>query len=506
MPATETDPSMTAPLRGLPMLPDALALRLDTCRTLPSLPGAVLEILHLSRDEETTPADYAAIIETDPALTLRVMALANSAFYARRGLEATTVQEAVIRLGTDATLAAAMSFGLQSVRIPDRFWHRSLAAAVAARELAHRLCPEAAGRLFTAALLQDIGILALVTLEGDDYARLLVRHAPHLRLVQAEHDAFGCDHALVGAWLAREWGSSLALARGIADSHGPLVDGDVRRLCLRLSGRVADAGLAEDPGLAFAKLAQALAHLDDLRTFPLAALLGELRAALPSMAELFTLTRVPECDDRELLREGKNRLVELSLSLGARLDEQHQALDTLRRENKALDRYNRLDPLTGLANRRWLRNRLDEQMTLASEQGQGLALLFIDLDHFKRLNDRHGHAVGDSVLVHFAAALRELIREGDLAGRYGGEEFMVLLPGEEDSGARVVANRLLRLLETQPMGEAAGEPLFVSASIGIASLENGPFDTAAQMIDAADRQMYSAKRGGRARVSTARPD
>ncbi|MDR5865646.1 sensor domain-containing diguanylate cyclase [Halomonas koreensis] len=506
MPDHLTDPAvLDTPLRGLPMLPDDLALRLEACRDLPSLPSVVMEVLQLSRNEEAGPADYADRIAPDPALTLRVLALANSAFYARRGLEAATCHEAVARLGTDATLAAAMSYGLQDSQAPDHFWHRSLTAAVAARELANRLCPAEAGRLFTAGLLQDIGILALSALDGESYDHLLARRPRHLRLVQAEHEAFGCDHALVGGWLARDWGASLAMARRIADSHGPLTDGDAARLCLRLSGRIADARLAEDPGLAFAKLAQSLEHLDDLAAFSLDALLEELRAALPSMAELLTLTRPPEQDTPSLLREGKQRLVELTLSLSRRLDAQRDTMDALRQENRELDHRSHTDPLTGLANRRWLERCLGEEIRRAGTDHRGLALLFIDLDHFKAFNDRHGHALGDSVLVHFAATLRDLVREGDLAGRYGGEEFMVVLPGETEAGARVVADRLLALLETQPMAETDGESLYVTASIGIASLDLALPGNVAELIDAADRQMYSAKQAGRARVSTARP-
>lgn len=506
MPLTETEAApMATSLRGLPILPDDLALRLERCQHLPSLPATVLEVLELSRRPDMGPADLAGAIERDPALTLRMVALANSAFYTRRDQEVATCHEAASRLGTDATLAAAMSFGLGQRDLPDHFWHRGVTAAVAARELAHQLCPEAAGRLFTAALLQDVGILALRALDGERYGALLHRHPQHATLIQAEQATYGCDHARVGAWLTLDWGASLGLARRIADSHGPLATDDPEPLCLRLSGPVADAWLADDPSLAFAKLARTLEGAAGAEAPSLERILEELRVALPSLAELFALTRLPDLDEPRLLLEGKRRLVDLTLRLSARLDEHHHQLDALRRENDALDLKTRLDPLTGLANRGWLEYCIDRQLQAAAQGHAELALLFIDLDHFKALNDRHGHNVGDAVLVQLAATLVDLIREGDLAGRYGGEEFVVLLPGETGDGALRVAQRLLERLAAQPMAEVEGRPLHVSASIGIASLETGPFHSALQMIDAADRQMYRAKRDGRSQIASVKP-
>ncbi|WP_185827459.1 sensor domain-containing diguanylate cyclase [Halomonas nitroreducens] len=504
----DTDSPVLAEASAAPdlqALPAGLSRRLQECQTLPSLPAAVSQVLRLSREEEVGTDQFARAIEPDPALTLRVVALANSAYYRRAGQDVVTCHDAVSRLGSEATLAAVMSFGLQAARIPEPLWHRAVIASVAARELAQRLCPESAGLLFTSALLQDIGVIGLLALDDEAYRRQLPHHGEHLRLMLAEHDAYGCDHALIGAWLALSWGVPPGLARCIADSHGPLEDGDMARLCLRLSGRIADARLAPDPGVALARLAQQLEHLEGLQAMPLAPLLQALHARLPAMSQLLALTQPLALDDEDLLHQGKQRLVELTLSLSTRLQQRHRELDDLRRENAALEQRSHTDPMTGLANRAWLEHCLDQRLDETTAQAGALALLFIDLDHFKQLNDRHGHGLGDRVLINFASALRELVREGDLAGRYGGEEFVVILPGETSDGARVVASRLLALLVAQPMAEVAGEPLFVSASIGIASLEDAPIGSAQEMIATADRQMYRAKRDGRARVSTVRP-
>lgn len=189
-------------------------------------------MLNLARMPEPRLADFAKVIERDPALTLRLLSLANSAFYARSGAQVSTCLDAVSRLGLDATLAAAMSFGLPSTGNHfaldyDYLWQRAIIAALAGQHLAQRLSPEDAGRVFTTALIQDIGIMALEAVDGERYSGEMPGLRDHHALSLAERERYGCDHALVGAWLAASWGVPGHLAQGIADSHGPLEESDI---------------------------------------------------------------------------------------------------------------------------------------------------------------------------------------------------------------------------------------------------------------------------------------
>ncbi|MFY0990197.1 diguanylate cyclase [Halomonas sp. C05BenzN] len=504
-PASETgrDSRDSCPL---PPLPASLQARLADCHTLPSLPAAVARVLMVARRPDASLFDYAAAIEEDPALTLRLLALANSVFYSRQRSEASTCRDAVSRIGLDATLAAVMSFGLARPASADTLdldalWQRAIIAALAARHLAERLCPERSGTLFTTALLQDIGILAAEALDGDDYAALIQATVGHDALCQAEREHYGCDHADLGAWLAASWGIPTHLARGIADSHGELEAASPDTLCLRLSGRIADGWLTEAPERAFGRLIRRLETLEALSPASLEEILADLQEQLPSMAELLEITRPPQRDSHEMLAEAKRHLFMQTLALGARLDAHQAELDALRERHAELERSSRLDPLTGLANRAWLEQRLEERFHRSREAGKDLSLVFIDLDHFKQLNDRHGHQFGDQVLTSFATNLQEMVREGDLAGRYGGEEFLVILPDEGATGAEAMARRLSRRLARQPVARVDGEPLHVTVSVGIACLSDADFRDAREMIDAADQGMYQAKRDGRARIS-----
>ncbi len=167
------------------------------------------------------------------------------------------------------------------------------------------------------------------------------------------------------------------------------------------------------------------------------------------------------------------------------------------------------DPLTGVRNRRFLDERLVEEVARARRHGTPLACLFIDIDRFKRLNDRHGHATGDVVLQGVAARIAASLRMTDLLTRYGGEEFAVLQPGTDLGEAQRVAERILRSIAGEPFRGARGDALSLTVSIGVASLEgvHGPDDLgglSGALTHAADEAMLEAKRRGRNGIAVAR--
>jgi diguanylate cyclase (GGDEF)-like protein len=163
------------------------------------------------------------------------------------------------------------------------------------------------------------------------------------------------------------------------------------------------------------------------------------------------------------------------------------------------------DQLTGVANRRQLFLRLEQEFSRSVRFGDPLSILMIDLDHFKLINDRHGHSVGDGVLRGVAMALRRNVRKIDLVVRYGGEEFCVVLPRVGKPEALEVAEKLRRTVAgaTLPGPEGAG-PLSVTISLGVSTLGIDAEDVAG-LIEKADTALYEAKRQGRDRVAMAQP-
>ena len=158
-----------------------------------------------------------------------------------------------------------------------------------------------------------------------------------------------------------------------------------------------------------------------------------------------------------------------------------------------------IDQLTGLYNRRYMTAQLTGLMQRAQKGGQPVAALVVDIDHFKKINDSFGHAVGDEVLREFAARLASNVRAVDLACRYGGEEFVVVMPDTELEHAHRIAERLRRHVAGSPFRVSGGhELLSVTISIGVASA--GPGDEADALLKRADEALYSAKSEGRNRV------
>jgi len=174
----------------------------------------------------------------------------------------------------------------------------------------------------------------------------------------------------------------------------------------------------------------------------------------------------------------------------------------LGRQADHFERLSREDALTGLSNRRGFLRRLDQELVRAKRYRQPLALLFVDVDGFKRINDRHGHRVGDLALRHVAAAIQSELRSTDLGARWGGDEFTVLAPNTSEAAAAKFAERLRVLISR------AGTHGHVTASIGSAVFDGAPVMdhiSSQDLISASDDALSAAKREGRNRVASSGP-
>jgi diguanylate cyclase (GGDEF)-like protein len=177
------------------------------------------------------------------------------------------------------------------------------------------------------------------------------------------------------------------------------------------------------------------------------------------------------------------------------------ALDNARL-HRIVERQALVDGLTGLANRRQCEETLEDELARVERFGGSLAVVVADLDWFKDINDRHGHPAGDAVLREFAVLLEETVRDVDLAGRWGGEEFVLVLPGTDVAGGAQLAERIRGALAGRTVLAVDGSPIPVTASFGVAAIP--PAKTASELFAAADAAMYQAKRAGKNRVEAAR--
>lgn len=176
----------------------------------------------------------------------------------------------------------------------------------------------------------------------------------------------------------------------------------------------------------------------------------------------------------------------------------HALLQGAKTEATRLHELAVTDGLTQVANHRAFQDRLREEFRRAQRYDDPLALILIDLDHFKQVNDNFGHQVGDEVLVSVAVAAKAAVRETDFIARYGGEEFAVLLPKTHLAGALTVAERIVAELKSLSVGPAG---LKVTASFGVSGFPGRSVNTSEQLVRTADEALYRAKREGRNKIS-----
>jgi two-component system cell cycle response regulator len=174
-------------------------------------------------------------------------------------------------------------------------------------------------------------------------------------------------------------------------------------------------------------------------------------------------------------------------------------LQHIEEQRRELERLAITDGLTGLYNYRWFMERLEQEVTRVRRFSFPLAVLLIDLDHFKQVNDTYGHMVGDKALIEVATAIKDSLRRTDWAARYGGEEFCILAVGANAEGACVFGNRLRERVALQPISVGHEKNIQVTCSIGVAQLDSSTADARA-LLQRADEALYEAKRKGRNNV------
>lgn len=189
------------------------------------------------------------------------------------------------------------------------------------------------------------------------------------------------------------------------------------------------------------------------------------------------------------------------LATGRRIVQLERSLRAANEENR---RLSVTDPLTGVYNRRYLMDLLPRELERGARYGRPLSMIMCDLDHFKRINDTHGHLAGDEVLRAAVGVINDSIRKTDWVARYGGEEFLVVLPETTLANARVVAENLRTKLENQPLGAGVLQ-LQVTASLGVVGWETAVPAQASldELIARCDACLYASKSGGRNRLTAA---
>ena len=265
---------------------------------------------------------------------------------------------------------------------------------------------------------------------------------------------------------------------------------DVRALYLLLSGTLeVHLDAAQVIPVAIIKPGQAVGEISVIE--------GRPAIAYVVTAEPVRLLCVDETSFWSLVNASHAFAINLITLLAQRMRANNQQLSQSVERSRHLEQEANHDALTGLLNRRWLDNGMPRFVARHAHGQKPLSILLIDIDHFKRFNDQHGHAVGDAVLALVAKTVEKCLRPTDLAARYGGEELLVILPDTPLVGAKIAAERVRTSISTLSLPEVDQT---ISVSVGVACLVEG--DTAESMFDRADQRLYLAKERGRNRVES----
>ncbi len=478
---------------------EQLISRIRQCPTLPTLPAIAIQVLDLAQRAEADIAEIARVISKDPALSSKILRTVNSSFYGR-SQHVSTISHALVILGLQSVKTLVLGFSLISNLSKTKakgfnhltYWRRSIVAATAARTIAAKINLVQQEEAFLVALLMDIGMLVLDQVLAEQYGEICDAARSHEHLAVTEQQAIQMNHADVGRILAEQWKLPPVLTVPMAAHHDPkgVKEPSLKKLAeiVCVAGRCADVFVDENaaPAIAHVRaLCKEYFQMDDAD-----ALLSEIGGRTKEVASLFEINIGLPNQYEAILKKANETLVEITI-------QSQQQFSTLQQQNQQLKVAATIDGLTGLSNRAHFDVFLGEQFSRAAATGKPLALLLMDVDRFKSINDKHGHPAGDQVLRILGKLLRSAAKPHDLAARYGGEEMALILPGSDRAAASKMAEIIRRAIETKPIPhEQIGIP--VTASIGVAVFEPGsPFRQAAQLIKAADLAVYNAKHSGR---------
>ncbi len=488
---------------------------------LPSLPVVAIRLLEKFTDPNVALSEIVRIVQTDPAITAKLLRAVNSAQYGA-GRPVSDLNRAVNLLGKKAVTSLVLCFSLSEdsmksgpfASLYKSIWLQSIVQASAAEQIARKFFRGMEGEAFTIALLADIGRLAMLKAAPQEYAAVIDRVSREsLMLEDCEREAFGTTHSELALKLLSHWnlparfGNAIQHRSAAASVLLELPAGEERWLAhaTAFSSVIANYFCVSPRGLSLALMSE-MADIFGMMQEELDQLLEKIQQAVRGTADLFETDPSRLGSPTDLMAEAMEQLSSLASSLNegqAEASVRSRLLDEngqLKQRIQDLVHRGSLDALTGVFNRGYF----DEQFSLISAAAvadqQPLGLLFIDADHFKKINDEYGHPAGDAVLKRLATILSGCVRERDIVARYGGEEFVILLSKPCLAGLESLAERVRSAVEAERIPIDNGV-IRVTISVGGAFLQP-PLagDASANLLLNADAALYAAKDSGRNRV------
>ncbi len=469
--------------------------------------ASAARIVQIALRENVSLGELAQLASTDPAFALRVLSFVNSpALGMRRRVE--DVQQATNLLGVRGMRTLGLSLMVTSLGPPgagsEILLANCLRRALIARELAILIKSKDADLCFTTGLLLDAGLLASAKKEMD--RAVYIASAPAIYRVVHERVAGFVPHPQLGSEIASNYGLGTEMVEALARHHDVAIPHESMAQVAWVAERCAAVFEGGDIDH-HRRMAQQAADILCVTSEQLDALIAKIPAMVTDLASALDRAVGDQLEVNDLRERAHERLIALNEhyeglvhSLEDLLERKEALEKELRTANERLERLASTDELTGVANRRAIEEALRRDLARADRDATPISVVLIDVDHFKSVNDTWGHATGDAVLSAVGKLMQQLLRASDVAGRWGGEEFLCILPNTDAQGATVVAERLRTGL---PLNTVAGPrgPVQVTASFGVATVRGPGCRNAAEgIMRRADSALYSAKEQGRDRV------
>lgn len=513
--------SFSTRLGGRDNLGMQLRARINTLSYLPTTVAVAMKFVELGKNIDAGPEDYCKVIGSDPSLSSKILSLANSSWFGVRN-RVTKLQVAINLLGLGTVRTLAISYCLTglhnnlklSAEESCTFWTASLCKAVMARRVAALSDDKHADEAFTAALFQDFAIPVMFTIAREPIWNMFSNSEIDTQArLQQERELFGLDHAEVGRAIAQRlelpdlFVDAIAFHHKLQNlrefiTHKPLADAlHAAALCPHSLNKW-NRGDTEQLGRHLRSLG-----VQDPTEF--------LQTVANDFADLYRYFEQGECPAAQLseliilatreLADSTTQMVENMQFLQLQTSGIGQDVNQLVNQHRKLEEAASHDPLTGALNREGFNRHGSDLIGKASRYGITMAVVYLDIDHFKKLNDTCGHAAGDKALRTVARIMQETVRQTDLVGRFGGDEFVLLLNDCNRENAQAIVERILSQVYEMPMSESvikAGIKPSLSAGIIIFNGKGNsiPLDN---LIARADELMYQSKRSGGNRMIAA---
>lgn len=481
---------------------------------IPSPPGIALQVLDQASKPDCSIDKLSQLIAVDPALSVKILQMVNSAVF---GLArpATSIQRAVAILGIKSARSVVLSLSLpqmyKKVKPPEdmtTYWLRSVGGAIVARDLAKLLKRRDPDEDMVLALLRDIGMVILQQCMSDAFDRVKARSAEELLWDQCrwEEEFCGIDHAEASAALLMEWRFPVETSQAVRAHHDPdqgvftSEEAKDRAYVLWFATLAAQLLITPDQAAIYEKMREVSASRFKLDEKAMVAFLEPLSGRIKEFAALMQVDVGKVEDFQAVMARASEEL--MYLTVATNLEQQRTQEQKVQAESEA-KRWREealVDPLTKVYNRRYFLSRLRELFTGENGKPCRCGMVFLDLDGFKLLNDKHGHRFGDQVLVEVAAVLRRAVRPNDVVSRFGGDEFCILFDAIDETGCRAVTDRIWNAIN-QLTVTFEGQTGKVGASIGALLVNTGEMNvTGDNLLETADKAMYQAKQSGKNRI------